>query len=315
MANSAHLIASPPWPRSSWRRALGAGAALATVAACAFALRSVDVHALRAAFSGAAAWPVALAMLINLGPRSLARARRTLVLLRGAPSGAIGFGALLRLLAGGYAIGYLVPGPSEEAMVTAALTRFGFRVSDLLSMHALDKILGILSVALVALPLLPIAPLPGAARLPLAAGAAIALAGVGVLAARAGRAIPVRRLGEALGCLLVSNLSSLAMLCLCLRAVQASPGVSSCVAIFFSLACASALPLGAPIGLFESTFVLAATRVGVPPGTALAAGALYHAALVAPLVLAGLPALARLPSAKGAEDQPTWSECACAPRV
>jgi hypothetical protein len=289
------------------RCALRALCALATVGACAFALRSLDVRALWAAFAGAAAWPVALAMLINLGPRTLARARRTLVLLRSAPSGAIGFASLLELLMGGYAVGCLVPGPSEEAIVTAALTRYGFRVPDLLSTQALDKLLGILSVALSALPILFVGGMPGAARVPLAAGAAFALVGVAALVARSRGAVTTSRIGEALGCLLVSNLLSLAMLWLCLLAVGARPGASSCLAVFLSLACASALPLASRIGIFESTFAVAATRVGVPPGTALAAGALYHAALVAPLLLAGLPTLARL--------QSTWSEYTCAQRA
>jgi len=252
---------------------------VAVAAGCAIALARLDGHALRTALAGAALGPVVVAMALNLFLRTAARTRRTLVLLRALPDGSVGFGELFCLLLGGYAAGTILPGPAEEVLYTTALARrHGFRLRALLGTHAIDKALGIASMAAVALPILP-------AAAAIAVGGALALA---LLVARR------PRLCEAFGWLVVSNLLSVAMVGLCCAAVGLHVGFVGCLRIFLATACASALGLvPGQIGVLETAFVLALTRFGVDPATALAAALLYHAAQVVPLVLAGLPVLVR----------------------
>ena len=222
----------------------------------------------------------------------MARARRTMVILSTVTSGKIGFGDLVSLLLGGYAAGYLIPGPSEEVLHTAGLTRFGFRVGDLLSVQLIEKSLSLLSMALMALPVLPI---EGNSRLVVGLAAAAALVALVIHRVKASRAIPLDRLLEGLWWVLVSNLSSVAMMWLCFSSVGAHPGFSTCLKIFAVTACACALPLTpGQVGVLESAFVVVATHLGVAAGTALAAGILYHVAHVVPVVVGGLPAMMRL---------------------
>jgi len=217
------------------------------------------------AFAGAAVAPVLLAMLLNLGPRSVARTLRTRALL--SRYGRVGFLSLYPLLLGGYAAGYLVPGPSEAAVHTVGLARLGFRLRDLASLQVTDKLLGVFSIVLVAGLLQPIL---GAAMLAIAV-------------------IVLWRtpLGEALAWLVISNLLNVAMLWLCVYSVYTALPLIACVKIFVAVACASVVRFG---GL-ETAFVVVAARLGVPTAPALAAALLYHLALVAPLVVAGVPAL------------------------
>jgi hypothetical protein len=216
------------------------------------------------AFAGAAAAPVLLAMLLNLGPRSVARTLRTRALL--SRFGRVGFLRLYPLLLGGYAAGYLLPGPSEAAVHTVGLARLGFRLRDLASLQLSDKLLGVASI------LVLVQPIAGAALL--------------TVAVIVWWRTPFI---EALAWLLLSNLLSVAMLWLCLQAVHAPLPPLACLKIFVAVACASVLP--GRMGILETVFVLVAGRLGVAAAPALAAALLYHLSLVAPLVVAGVPAL------------------------
>lgn len=274
------------------RLALRIGGGLATALLCVLAFHRVDTRALKGALSGASLWQVAAAMAVSLGVQTTARARRTMVLLRTIPGGRIGFGDLFSLLLGGYAAGYLIPGPSEEVLHTAGLTRFGFRFGDLMSVQLTEKSLSVVSMALMALPVLPI---EGSSRLVVGLAAAVALGTLVIHRIKSDRTIPFHRLLRALGWVLVSNFSSVAMMWLCFSSVGAHPSFSTCLEIFAVTACACALPLTpGQVGVLESAFVVAATHLGVAAGTALAAGLLYHVAHVVPVVAGGLPAMMRL---------------------
>jgi hypothetical protein len=291
--------------------ALRIGGLLVAALLCMVAFRRVDTRTLRGALSCASLWQVAAAMSVSLGLQTMARARRTMVILRTVPFGEIGFGDLFSLLLGGYAAGYLIPGPSEEVLQTAGLTRFGFRVRDLLSVQLIEKSLSILSMALMALPVLPIA---GNSRLVVGSAAAAALVALVIHRIKSDRAIPLARLLEGLWWVLVSNLSSLAMMWLCFRSVGAHPGLSTCLKIFAVTACACALPLTpGQVGVLESAFVVVATHLGVAADTALAAGIIYHVAHVVTVVVGGLPAMMRLRVAMGRNTNAgTWRVETCA---
>jgi uncharacterized membrane protein YbhN (UPF0104 family) len=271
---------------------LRVGGALATALICIIAFHRVDTRALKNALSGASLWQIAAAMAVSLGLQTMARVRRTMVILRTVPGRNIGFGDLFSLLLGGYAAGYLIPGPSEEILHTAGLTRFGFRLGDLMSVQLTEKSLSVLSMALMALPVLPI---EGNSRLVVGFAAAAALGALVIHRIKSDRAIPLDRLLEALWWVLVSNLSSVAMMWLCFSSVGAHPAFSTCLRIFAVTACACALPLTpGQVGVLESAFVVMATHLGVAADTALAAGILYHVAHVVPVVAGGLPAMMRL---------------------
>jgi hypothetical protein len=293
------------------RVAVRIGGVLAAALLCVLAFHRVDTSALRGALSSASRWQVAAAMSVSLGLQTMARARRTMVILGTVTVGKIGFGDLFSLLLGGYAAGHLIPGPSEEVIQTAALTRFGFRVRDLLSVQLIEKSLSILSMALMALPVLPIA---GNSRLVVGSAAAVALVALVIHRIKSDRAIPLARLLEGLWWVLVSNLSSVAMMWLCFWSVGAHPGLSTCLKIFAVTACACALPLTpGQVGVLESAFVVVATHLGVAADTALAAGILYHVAHVVPVVAGGLPAMLRLRVAMGRHtNAATWRVGTCA---
>jgi len=268
------------------------GGVVAAGLVCVLVFRHLDLGALRAALAGASAWPLALALLVCAGPRTLARARRTLVLLRAAPVGRVAFRDLFPILLGGYAAGYLLSGPLEELFHGVALRKLGFRVRDLVSTTAVDKSLGILSVALVALPALPV---HGATKLALAAAAVVVFELLGSAGRRLGSQVPRRARLEALACLMVSNLSSVAIVHLCLRGVGAPLPAGACLAIFAVASAAWAMPLTpGQIGVVEPVFVVAATRFGVAPGAALAASLFYRGVHVLPVAIGGLPVLGRV---------------------
>jgi hypothetical protein len=250
-------------------------------------------------------------MSVSLGIQTMARAQRTMVILRTVPVGEIGFGDLFSLLLGGYAAGHLLPGPSEEVLHAAGLTRFGFRLRDLLSVQLIEKSLSVLSMALMALPVLPI---EGNSRVVVGVAAAAALVALVIQRVKSNRAISPARLLEGLSWVLVSNLASVAMMWLCFWSVGAHPGLSACLKIFAVTACACALPLTpGQVGVFESAFVVVATHLGVATDTALAAGILYHVAHVVPVVVGGLPAMMRLRVAMGRHTNAgTWRAETCA---
>ena len=297
--------------RSPTRVALRIGGVLAAALLCTLAFRRVDTRALRVALSGASLWQVAAAMSLSLGLQTMARARRTMVILRTVPVGEIGFGDLFSLLLGGYAAGYLIPGPSEEVLHTSGLTRFGFRIRDLLSVQLIEKSLSVLSMALMALPVLPI---EGNSRVVVGVAAVAAVVALVIHRIKSDHAIPLARLLEGLWWVLVSNLSSVAMMWLCFWSVGAHPGLSTCLKIFAVTACACALPLTpGQVGVLESAFVVVARHLGVGAGTALAAGILYHLAHVVPVVVGGLPAMMRLRIAMGRHiNTGTWRVETCA---
>ena len=196
------------------------------------------------------------------------------------------------VLLGSYAAGYLVPGPAEELFHAASLTRFGFRPRDLVSMHLVDKALGVMSVALVALPVVR-----GVSRVPLLLGIAVALVlgGAGVLLSRARGSISVAALARALACLVVSNLASVAIVHLSLAAVGTPSSLGADLEIFAATACACVLPLTpGQVGVVEAAFAATAAHRGVPPSAALTAAILYHGAHVVPLIVAGLPSMIRV---------------------
>lgn len=292
------------------RRALRVGGLLVAAAGCVALARHVDFGGALAALAAASPWPVALALLVNLGPRTAARARRTLVLLRTAPEGRIGARDLVPVVLASYAAGTLVPGPAEELLMGASLTRFGFRPRALLAIHLVDKSIGVLSVGLLAAPLLP-----GAARAPglLAALAALALGATGAWLSRARRAIRFRVVLEALACLVVSNLASIAMVAFSLAAVGAPVSFNVALEIFALASCACILPL-APgnVGVLEAAFAVVATHRGVPPSAALAAAVIYHGAQIVPLVAAGVVPLIQISLANGRPARPAPEPEACA---
>jgi uncharacterized membrane protein YbhN (UPF0104 family) len=282
--------------RRAVRAAWSAAGVVTVVVAAGLALRRLDGAALRSALTDVSLAPLALAMALNLVGRTAARTLRTRLLLGGLPAGAIRLQELVRLQLCGYAAGALLPGPAEEALCTARLVRrHGFQLRDLLTVHALDKSIGVLSVLLIALPILPGA---GRGALPLCAAALVALAvlAIGVLRARRGAAAAGSRVAGALALLVASNLLSVAMVALCLAAVGVHLGVLGCLQVFVASACASAVPLTpGQVGVVESAFVLALGHLGVAPAPALAAGLLYRLAQMAPLVAAGLPMLLEMP--------------------
>lgn len=274
------------------RAALRAGGLLLAAAGCVALARHVDLGRAVAVLAAASPWVVALALLVNLGPRTAVRVRRTLVLLRTAPEGRIAARDLVPVMLASYAAGYLVPGPAEELFSGASLTRFGFRARDLLSISLIDKSLGVLSVGLVAAPLLPAAAMaPGLA----AAVGALAFGVFGAWLSRARRAIRWPVVAEALACLVASNFASVAMVALSLAAVGAPVSLGTALAIFAMTSCACILPLTpGHLGVVEAAFTVAAAHRGVPPSAALAAAVIYHGAHIVPLVVAGLPSLIRI---------------------
>jgi Lysylphosphatidylglycerol synthase TM region len=293
--------------------ALRIGGALAIALLCILGFHRVDTGALRSVLAGASLWQVAAAMTLSLGLQTTARARRTMVMLRTVSGGEIGFWDLFSLLLGGYAAGYLIPGPSEEVLHTAGLTRFGFRFRDLMSVQLIEKSLSVLSIALMALPVLPI---DGNSRLVVGFAAAAALVALVIHGIKSDRAIPLDRLLAGLWWVLISNLSSVAMMWLCFSSVGAHPAFSICLKIFSVTACACALPLTpGQVGVLESAFVVVATHLGVAAGTALAAGILYHVAHVVPVVVGGLPAMMRLRATVGHHtNAATWKGETCVDR-
>jgi uncharacterized membrane protein YbhN (UPF0104 family) len=290
--------------------ALRAGGLLLAAAGCVALARHVDLGRAFAALAAASPWVVALALLVNLGPRTAVRVRRTLVLLRTAPEGRIAARALVPVMLASYAAGYLVPGPAEELFSGASLTRFGFRPRDLVSISLIDKALGVVSVGLVAAPLLPAAAMaPGI----LAAAGALALGVFGAWLSRARRAIRWRVIAEALACLVASNFASVAILCLSLTAVGAPVSLRTALEIFAMTSCACILPLTpGHLGVFEAAFTVAATHRGVPASAALAAAVIYHGAHIVPLVAAGLPSLIRISLANRRAAHPAPEPEACA---
>jgi uncharacterized membrane protein YbhN (UPF0104 family) len=255
-----------------------------------FALRRADLGGLRSALGAASLWPLLLAMVLNLGPRAIARTHRTRVLLRAASPRGIPFRDLFLLVLAGGAAGTLIPGPSEEALQTAALRRARFELGDLLAAQLLEKSISILSIALAALLFLPAV---GPAGLAVGIGAAL-LGAVVLYRGRSRRQLAWRPLVEAFGAVVASNLLSVLMMWLCFRAVGARPGTAVCLQIFCATAVAGALPLTpGQVGVLESVFVVTATHLGVPGGTALAVALLYHATHDLPIALAGLPAAIR----------------------
>jgi hypothetical protein len=290
--------------------ALRVGGVVVAAAVCVALARHVELGRAIGALAAASPWPIALALLINLGPRTAVRMRRTLVLLRTAPEGRIPARRLVSVMLASYAAGYLVPGPAEELFAGASLTRFGFRPRDLLSINMIDKSLGAVSIALVAAPLLPGAAL---VRGVLAAAGALALGVFGVWLSRARRQIRWRVIVEALACLLASNFTSIAIVELSLAAVGTPVSAAAAIEIFAMTSCACILSLTpGHLGVFEAAFTVTATHRGVPASAALAAAVIYHAAHVVPLVGAGLPSLIRLSIANRRAARPTPEPEACA---
>jgi uncharacterized membrane protein YbhN (UPF0104 family) len=302
---------SPTTTSTSARRlrlALRGGALVIVASGIVVAVRHLDLSALRLALHQATLWPLLLAMALNLGPRTLVRARKALVILRAARRGEIPLRRLFPLLLAGWAAGYLVVAPAEEILYTGVLTRHGFRLRELISLQLLDKVLGVLSVLLVTVPAVP---LSAPWRLALEAAVVLATAAVVIVGVRTG-ALPWPRALEALAWLVVSNLLSVVMLWLCARAVGLDLGPWACLRIFATTSTACALPVTpGQLGVLEAAFVFAAHRLGVPTSTALAAALLYHAAHVAPLVAAGLPPMIRLLVAKRAHPPVIRSPDAC----
>ncbi len=291
------------------RRALSLLGAAALVVGLAVAVRRLDGAALAATLAGAPLGPIALAMALNLFGRTAARTGRTRALLRGLAGRPIGFAALFRIHLGAYAGGALLPGPVEETLLIAGLAREGEHpVRDLLARYAVDKSLGVLSVALVALPIVSTV---GRLAVPLAVASVIAIAVVAFVLHRTRRSpIAGRALLEALAWLVLSNVLSVAMIGLCLAAVGVALDPQAWTAIFSVSACAGALPLTpGQLGVTEASFVFSLARFGVAPSTALAAGVLYRLSQLAPLALAGLPALARWGWRRPALD-PAGEPCA-----
>jgi uncharacterized membrane protein YbhN (UPF0104 family) len=118
---------------------------------------------------------------------------------------------------------------------------------------------------------------------------------------------------EALACLVVSNLASVAMVGLSLAAVGAPVSADAALQIFAMTSCACILALTpGHVGLFEAAFTVTASHLGVPPSAALAAAVIYHAAHIVPLVVAGLPSLIRISIAKRRAERPAPEPEACA---
>jgi hypothetical protein len=275
------------------RRALSILGVVALLLGVGWAIHRIDGAALAATIAGASLGPIALAMAINLFARTAARTGRTRALLSGLAGRPIGFGALFRIHLCAYAGGALLPGPVEEMLLIASISRQGgHRVRDLLARQAIDKSLGVLSVAICALPILS---LVGALAVPLAVAAALAITIVAVIVHRSHRSpIAPRALIEALAWLVLSNALAIAMIGLCLAAVGVKLDPLGWIAIFSCSACASALPLTpGQLGVSEAAFVFALARFGVAPSTALAAGILYRLSQLVPIAIAGLPTLAR----------------------
>jgi uncharacterized membrane protein YbhN (UPF0104 family) len=239
------------------------------------AWRRLDTRALGEALRSAHLVPFAIAVVLNLVGRTLARARRTQLLL----NERVPFGALVRLSLAGYAAASLVPGPAEELVTCTELARRrGFSLKELAAYQITDKSLGAISIGLVALALAP-----------WWVAACVVLAVV-VLVAHG-----TPRLLAPLGWLVVSNALCVAMVALCLAAVGADVSAIACVTVFLATSAASALvPMPGGIGTIESAFALVMVHAGMSAPVALAAAVLYHVAHVVPPAIVGLPALLRM---------------------
>ena len=235
----------------------------------------LDLRGIGDVLAGASFVPFALAIALNLVPRTAARARRTQLLL----GGRVGFRDVLRLNLAGYAAGQLLPGPAEEVVCSTQLARRnGFAWREVLSFQAIDKALGAISVAALALVLLP--PLVGAA---IAVTAVVALA------------LGARRLLAPLGWLMVSNVVCLAIIALCIAAVGGEVPPGGCVQICLATSLASIIPfVPGQVGTLESAFVMTGMHLGLAAPVALAAAVLFHLAMLAPAAIAGVPLLVRL---------------------
>lgn len=252
---------------------------------CFFALRRVDLGALLSALRSASLWPLALAMVIDFVLRTLVRTRRTFVVLRATSPARIGFGPLLLLVLAGGAAGCVLPGPSEEAVQTAMLRRFDFRLADLLAAQVIEKSLSVLSIVVLVLAFLP--PL-GVPKVPLGVGVMV-LAAVALYRVGTRRGVGAGRLLEAFALVVASNLLCVVMMWLAFLSLGAHPGWITCLAIFSVTACAGAVPLSpGQLGVIESAFVLAATHLGLASETALAVSILYHATHVIPSLVGGM---------------------------
>jgi uncharacterized membrane protein YbhN (UPF0104 family) len=282
----------------------------------ALAVRRIDLGALAATLRGTDPLPLGLAVACNLIANTAARVRRWQALLRPLPHGPrpAGFVDLARLLYAGYAFSNLLPARAGEAVRVVELhRRRGYPPSGLVAVQLAEKVVESLSLGL----LCGAAALTaGPGRAPLAVGGALAVFGVMLLLAlprrapaphppgagvaaffggllRAFRAVHARRSWlRSLLWSLLSDLTDLVLVGLCLRAVGIEAPPAAWALVLFSVNLAILLPsTPGQVGVLEAGGVLALTSAGVPAAPALAFALVYHAVHLVPATALGLVGL------------------------
>ncbi len=311
------------WTRAALRLLLLGLAA----GALALAARGTDLSRAAAAVRRADWRLIALAAAVNVPLIAALRTGRFAALLRGLPHEGpkAGFLELSRLLLAARAVSLALPGGRAGDLLRATVLRrrHGYPWEAVAASHLAEPAIEALSLALPALALLALARPPRVLFAGLATMGALGVgaAGLGLYFARSGgrrrarrgdetqpsgrkrarlsRIVATARDGMRLLkdprtwalCLfisLVSDALDVAMIALCAAATGIHLGLAESLMVLVAVNVALVLP-AAPgnLGLLEAGAVLAVTALGRPAPLAVAFSAVYHAAHLFPVALAG----------------------------
>lgn len=292
------------------------------VGALAWAAHAIDPAALAVTFRHVL-WPlVAVLVLVQLVPLTLARALRWRALLPASPR--IGLAALSFILLGGQALSNVLPLRAGDAYRAVAVHRRSVPVERVVAAQAAEKVVETASIATFAIPVvLTVSGLfrPGPRALIAAGIAALLVGAVAVLVVRAreGKSALARVVVNATKSLrnprawaasyaaaLVADAIDIGMIALSARAVGVPLSFVGCATVLVAVNLAIAIPAApAHIGTLEAGAVVALVALGATEERALACALVYHAVHVVPGTLVGSFVLAVRPRARATRQEVT----------
>ena len=270
-------------------------------------LHGLDVEQLGETFQRAAAWPLVLAVLLNICGH-LVRAEGWRVMLGARHP--IPYGRLLRYELAAQAASALTPVRAGEVLRFWLLKQDRVPAATTGALIVLKKVHGAVGLALlvVATPWL-VSGLPGWIRGFVAGFAALMVIELAVLVVVAHRVEPVRlpkflsgvvggmeflrtnrRMLTAQGVMLVGEITDAAAVVVVLHALHVDLPIAAAILTLFLIDFSNMLPV-APgnLGTFEVGALYALNLLNVPQDTALAFALLFHAQQILPQIVLGLP--------------------------